>query len=884
MRKTIITAFKSNINRAKLMMLFSICTLSISTNYANTPINYTVLDTLTKTDTAAKVVDIDTLSLPISGSEIDDEVVYEAKDSIIYDIEGRKLYLYNNSKITYTDMKVDAALIDFDWNTMNLTAIGTKDSAGNDIGTPVYIQGDREYISEKMMYNFKSKRGKVFNVITKEGEGYLHGTEVKKDEYQNWHIKNARYTTCNNKHPHFYIHSEKLLLIPQKLIVTGPTNFVFSDISTPIYLPFGMFPVNPNRSSGIILPQQYLFAPVFTLRGMGYYWAVSQKLGLTFTTDLAFNGSYGFQTIADYNVKYKFNGSLAGGINRLVIGDLDDTATRRPTTEYNVSWTHTQSPKAHPYFSFTAAVNYRTTNYYKNTLITDSRLTQAIVSSNINFSKRFRDKPYSMTFGLNGRQDLATRLVNIELPNFNFYFPFTPFKSKIETPDKKWYEKINMTYTNVVQMAISAYDTSLFTKKFIDNAKYGVNHLFTIGWNSRIFKYLNISLNSGFADRMYLNRTRRTWDPIALDTIIVDKKDSLVFGRVVSTSERGFYNVYDFDFSGSFNFNIYGLYNFKSPKLKAIRHAFNPNITFRYKPDFSKPMWNYYQYAQTNAKGDSSLYSYYQNNLFFGPSIGQVASVEITLNNTLAMKLLKIKDTANPMKKINLIDNFGLSMGYNFAADSVKFSLINMFLRTNISNNFSLNFGLVYDPYNVDSNNNRINQSYFASNQGLLRFKQTTAGLNFNLNSSQFKKRIFESKYGTLEEKQQIMQQYLVYYDFNSPWNFAATIDFSAIQNRVKGVDTIILRQTLNIVNFDFNLTAKWKFAINTGYDFTSKKIALTTIKIIRDLHCWELSFNYTPVSGIAGQTYLIELRPKSPILQDLKITRSRTIIDGYFN
>jgi lipopolysaccharide assembly outer membrane protein LptD (OstA) len=867
------------------MMLFSFCLYCVSTNYANTPLNYTVSDSVAvnSKDSLPSLTVADSISLPVSSSEINDEVTYEAADSIIYDIKARKMYLFNNSKIKYTDMKVDADQIDFDWNTMNLTAKEKIDSNGNKIGTPVYRQGEREYVSEKMMYNFKSKRGKVFNVVTKEGEGYLHGEEVKKDERDHWNVSHAKYTTCNNEHPHFYIASNKIKLIPDKLIISGPANFVFSDVATPFYLPFGMFPVKQGRASGLILPQQYLFAPVFTLKGMGYYWAVNNKLGVALTTDLAFNGSYGFQTAINYDVKYKGKGSIAAGVNRLVIGDLDDPKTPRPTTEFNFAWTHAQSPKAHPTFSFSSSVNFRTSNFFKNSLITDNRLTQALVSSNINFSKRFRGKPYSITFGLNGRQDLASRKVDIDLPNFNFYVPFSPFKSKIETAEKKWFEKINMTYSTVAQSILSTYDSLLFKRQASDNIKFGINHNLSVGWNTKIFKYLNLSLNSGLAERWYFDRMEKYWDGLAPDTIKIGAKDSIAFGKVLSRKERGFYSVHDFNISGAMNFNIYGLYNFNAKKLKAIRHSFNPQFVFRYQPDFSKPLWNYYRYVQSNSKGDSTLYSYYQNNIYGTPSIGQVAAIELTLNNNLAMKLLKIKDTANPVKKINLLDNFGVNLGYNFAADSIKMSLVNFFLRSTISNNFSLNFSLAFDPYKSDSNNIRTNTFYLESDKKLLRFTQTSLGVNFNIGSSQFTKKVNASSFGTNEEKQEVIQNYIMYYDFNSPWNFAATLDFSATQAKVKGIDTIIFRQNLNIVNFDFNLTPKWKIALNTGYDFTSSQIALTNIRIIRDLHCWELSFNYTPISGIAGQTYLIELRPKSSLLQDLKLTRSKTIIDSYF-
>jgi lipopolysaccharide assembly outer membrane protein LptD (OstA) len=225
--------------------------------------NSSLKDTLTKDTLIAK---IDTLNIPIFKSEINDEVIYTAEDSIVYDVVNKKLYLYKKSKIKYTDMTINAGLINFDWTTMNLSAMPIKDSSGNDIEKPIYLQGEKEYLSEKMLYNFKSKRGKVYNVVTKEGEGYLHGAVVKKDENDDWYIKEALYTPCDHEHPHYCIKADKLKLITKsKTIVTGPANLVISDVPTPIFLPFAIIPAKVGRRSGLILPQ-YGFAPIFNLQ------------------------------------------------------------------------------------------------------------------------------------------------------------------------------------------------------------------------------------------------------------------------------------------------------------------------------------------------------------------------------------------------------------------------------------------------------------------------------------------------------------------------------------------------------------------------------------------------------------------------------------------
>jgi len=80
----------------------------------------------------------------------------------------------------------------------------------------------------------------------------------------------------------------------------------------------------------------------------------------------------------------------------------------------------------------------------------------------------------------------------------------------------------------------------------------------------------------------------------------------------------------------------------------------------------------------------------------------------------------------------------------------------------------------------------------------------------------------------------------------------------------------------------DFNLTPKWKLAFDSGFDFVTKRPSLTNVRVIRDLHCWELNFNWTAYP-LTSQQFMIELKIKSPVLQDLKLTRRRSLLQNTF-
>ena len=76
----------------------------------------------------------------------------------------------------------------------------------------------------------------------------------------------------------------------------------------------------------------------------------------------------------------------------------------------------------------------------------------------------------------------------------------------------------------------------------------------------------------------------------------------------------------------------------------------------------------------------------------------------------------------------------------------------------------------------------------------------------------------------------------------------------------------------------DLSLTKKWKLSLTSGYDFTSKKLTLTSINIYRDLHCWEMHFNWIPFGF--RQSFSLDINVKSSTLKDLKLSRRKDWYD----
>jgi LPS-assembly protein len=110
--------------------------------------------------------------------------------------------------------------------------------------------------------------------------------------------------------------------------------------------------------------------------------------------------------------------------------------------------------------------------------------------------------------------------------------------------------------------------------------------------------------------------------------------------------------------------------------------------------------------------------------------------------------------------------------------------------------------------------------------------------------------------------------------DFNISWS--VNISYSLSFSNTFYVNKFITQfSSAMILNGDFNLTEKWKMGFNCYYDVKNLKMQSLTTFLSRDMHCWQLAINVTPVGPY--RSFNITINPKSSILRDLHINRTRT-------
>ena len=796
------------------------------------------------------------MSLSVS-NDLKSKVHYMAEDSITFDIENEKVYLYGKAHITYEDIILDAAYVEVDWITKMLFARGTTDSLGNAVGLPEFKQNEDKFIAQTVRYNFDTKKGKITQVNTKQGDGYILGQTVKKIDEANYFIRNGAYTTCDLPHPHYAISAGKLKVIQNNKVVTGPAYLMIADVPTPLAIPFGYFPTRKGRAAGILFPAYGESGRLgFYFKDGGYYFGIGDVVDFALTGDIYTLGSWGAKLNSNYANRYHFGGNVA-------ISYSEIKTSEKELPDYNlykdffVRWNHRQDAKARPSSVFSANVNAGSSGYYQNNISNANNYLTNTFQSSVAWSKFWPGKPYSFSASLAHSQNTLTRDVTMSLPNANFAVNrLYPFKKKIVAGSSKWYEKIGISYQSNLQNSIQTKDTLLFKKESRKKFRYGISHNIPVSTSFQVLKYFTVSPSVTYNERWYMQTIRKNFDS-DLDAIKTD-------------TVNGFRAARDFITSVSMNTRLYGMVQMKKGKIAALRHVVSPTVSYSYRPDFSDPSFNAYKVYQIDSAGTEGIYSIFETGIFGGPPSGKYGVIGFNIDNNLEMKTRTVSDTAVSLKKIKIFESLAFGASYNTAVDSLNWSNISVTGRTTLFDRVNINLGGSFDPYISDSVGRRIAKYEWKENNRIARLTSAVASVGFSLNNTTVKK----SEKGTEAELNDINRNPGNYVDFNVPFNLSVYYNLSYSK---AGLLKAQVNQTLNF-NGDLSVTPKWKVTFNSGYDFKAKDLSYTSLGIYRDLHCWEMRINWVPFGQ--QENYYFQINVKSSVLQDLKLSKKNDIYD----
>lgn len=800
--------------------------------------------------------------VPLSKDAVTEIVSYKAADSVAIDLESKKAFLYREGEIDFEDMNLKADAVVLDFNSQRLHANGVVDSAGKYQGRPVFKQGESEYNADTLMYNYKSGKGLIYGVITQEGDGFLHGDKIKKINDSVMYLSSGQYTTCNYAHPHFAINFTESKLIANDKILTGPAYVSIEDVPTPLALPFAFFPLAHDRSSGILLPSYgWMNGRGYYLKDGGYYFAINDFVDLALLGELYTNLSWALEAQSNYYRRYKYKGNFDIRYGVTKTGIRGDTNTYNKYGDFKVTWRHDQDAKANPNSRFSANVNLISRNYNRNTTNSADYFNSTTTSS-VSYTTSLGSW-FNLALSARESYNIQTGLMNIQLPSLSLSSnTFYPFRRKMPSGAYRWYENISMSYVLEGANNVNAQDTNILKKSILNQMQYGISHRLPIQSTLKVLKFFNWTNSLTYNERWH-------WSTIDKS---IDSTGTLVIDTI-----RGFKANRDIGFNSTLSTRIYGMFNFKFGPLKALRHVVNPSLSFNFRPDFGSERFGYWK-SYTDTTGYVHRYSIFEQSLYGGPADGRSGQIGFSIGNNLEAKIKPLRDTSDELKKVMLIENLSLSMNYDLARDSLNWSNLNVSGRTTLFKMLVLNYSGSFSPYEIDSLGNKHNRYLWNTEKRLFKLSQSTwsTQLSWSLNNNTFKKDAPKGQGQMVAPIMQTPYDYSpalmmgTYADFSVPWNVSLHYTMSYVSAYDAARFNINRNLTHSVsISGNFSLTENWKFNISTGYDFTNKGMSYTSIDIYRDLHCWEMRFNWVPFGYYKSWNFVINIKASS--LHDVK-------------
>jgi len=816
-------------------------------------------------------------------SGLDGIVKRSAEDYEKIDQRTKQLTLYNKAELYYKDIELKAGVIIMKYDKDEIFAGRIKDTAGNYSQAPYFKQGNNIVEADSIHFNTKTKKARVWNSRSDQGEFRVFAEVSKKENDSVYFLKNGKFTTSKNKtNPEYYFLARKIKLVPGKKVVVGPTNMYIADVPTPLGLPFAFFPMSDKAESGILVPtygdsnrQGYY------LQNGGYYFALSDSYDLAVTGDYYTNGSYGLRFQSSYANRYKYSGNVNIRFENLITSErgLPDYAR---TKNYNIQWSHSQDAKANPNSRFSASVNLGSSKYYRQSLSTaniGASLNNTLQSS-VSYSKTFHSVP-QVNFSLSAThsQNTNTQVINMTLPTLQASVDRIFLFAKDDEPKKGFIKNINLQYNLRGENRIVTTDSLFFKPQMFRDARSGMQHTIPLNTNFKVFKYFSVSMGTNYQESWVMNTIQK----------------EVINDTLVTTNLKGFDSFRSYNFSSNIGTNIYGMFTFgEGKKIQAIRHVMRPAISYSYTPSFER----YYDTYQLDSSGTKYVdYSRFDGGLYSPPGRAFSNNIGINVNNTFEAKVRNDdpKATDTEPKKVMLLNNLNFITSYDLAADSLAWQPLRVSAGTNLlKEKMNVNFAASLDPYALSNSGKRIDTYNIDNGGSLFRLTSANITLNYSLSSKDgddknkkdedsttarnggrtddlfgsandmgdTRKSLFDDEDDDVTKKDKSDGGF---YNAKLPWDLRFAYSLTYLNNnREKKISGSSLMMSGNL-----DITPRWKMGFSSGYDFVQKGVTFTQLRFERDLLSWRMDFNWVPFGNNTSWGFFIGI--KSSVLSDIK-------------
>lgn len=843
-------------------------------------------------------------TLPRPKGMVDRPAFSVARDSTVEDFSnGRNMiYYYGDVKVTYGDMELTAEYMEYDVNKKVVYAAGVADTNGVVTGKPKMTQAGKAYSMDNVFYNFETGKARIKNMITDEEDGQLRGDNLNMMPNKSINISGGKYTVCELDHPHYYLKMSKAVVEtePKQKTVFGPAWLVLEDVPLPIVLPFGFVPKRPDRASGILFPTfgEEEARGLFMKDG-GFYFVIGDYFDMALTGSIFTKGSWNVKMSSRYKLRYKFNGTFDLEYSNDQTGDKGSPDFFQ-TKNFGVKWSHTQDSKANPGTSFRASVNFSSpsNNRYNSTNMQEALQSQ--IQSSISYSKTW--SALSLSVNALHNQNSRDSSYSLTLPNITLNVnKFYPFKRKNKVGKSKWYEDFSIGYNTSFQNKIDFKAREIKEPDFWKKLKTGMTHKFDIKLPTfTLLKYINFSPTVNYGMNWYFSSQNQYYNPETNKMEVIRTNQFDDFG-VTQTFSAGL----------SMSTRIYGLFNFRRGKLKAIRHMISPSLSASFSPEMGTAMngWRIYNYTDVNGVEKSVEYNKWAGGINSPPQKGKTGSLNFSVKNNIEAKVVNPEDTTGTgTRKIKIIDNLGLSGSYNFLADSMKLSNIRIDMNTNILEKVGISANMTLDPYAIDERGRRHNVYNITQEGGFNLFRLTNASVsaNFSINGegrgkgndgsqgggggapggghgghgghggrggsgASMSAGSYNKVYYHPVTGEYIPGGWVYYLNPNVPWALNFSYSYSYSKSYQYTNEQLIVKnthtQTLSM-SAQVRLTKDLNINVNTGFDITKLKLSTTQLSATYDLHCFQISFSWIPMGQWSSWSFRINA--KAAALADL--------------
>ncbi len=808
---------------------------------------------------------------------------YGSKDSSFLDMSKQELYLYGDAYVKYTDYEVTADYIILNFNTNNIKA-GKRNKKSPRAS---FKSGDQNAKADEILFNIDSQKGIVYGANIEQGGMYIHGAVTKfvRAGNDSLHIedviynKNALITTCDHDHPHWGIRTTKLKFIPEKLAVAGPANMEIAGIPTPLAFPFAFAPLLNfnNASTGLIAPQDFFHSSRQLgpgIRGIGYYFALSEYADLTLRSDIYYRGSWSLAASTNYRKRYKYSGNANVSFSKQLI-DVAGQVDPNIQNSYSISLSHNQDSKAHPYRRIGGSLRFTVNDFDRRNFADAQSQLNSQINSNFSYNYKISDV-WNFSSAISHSQNTLTRSISFTIPDVKLRMKRVfPFKSKKASNQEKWFEKINMQYNADFKNSVTTRDTILFTSETLSDFRGGFNHNADISASYSILQNISFNTNITYSESWYLQTHEL-------------KRDSN--DVIKSFINNDFSPVRDLTVSANLSSVMFGTLLSDEGQIRGLRHQLRPTIGLSYSPS----MENYYEYFDfdenisinkltrynpfnpDNPFDDSDIEYLYKNTTLKRGGL----SITYNIANNFEGKFYSKKDSTE--KKFKIFNSVNFSGNYNLQADSLNWSPIRFSANANIFKNITtLSINGTFDPY-IETSRGRVNTTVWSQEKKLLRLDEFTVNISTGFTLADVRDWLIYKgdppKASSRSKKEKLEYPEL----------------FSWFENaRIRHVMRFGFTDRAGVKSWDFNthsiqlttgnipLTDKWGMSVgNLSYDIKNKRWVYPSFTLNRDLHCWRMSISWQP----QADTYSFFIGVKaSPFSDFIKYQTGRTAFDTNF-